>query len=129
AHGSAHHPRTPPALDHSLQLPPMGSPRRYRTVADLPTVIPVFPLPGALLLPHSRLPLNIFEPRYLAMIDSAMDTYRLIGMVQTRDPAADLNGAPPLADVGCVGRIVDYRETDHRRFQINLLGIAPFQIA
>jgi len=107
----------------------MSSPRRYRNISDLAPVIPVFPLPSALLLPRSRLPLNIFEPRYLAMIDAAMDSYRLIGMVQPKDVSANLAGAPALADVGCVGRIVDYSETDDGRYQITLLGIARFQVA
>jgi len=101
----------------------------YRGPGDLPEVIPVFPLPGALLLPRSRLPLNIFEPRYLAMVDNAMDTYRMIGMVQPKDPDADLSKSPALSDVGCAGRIVDYSETDDGRYQITLLGIARFQIA
>jgi len=107
----------------------MSAPRRYRNISDLPAVIPVFPLPGALLLPRSRLPLNIFEPRYLAMVDAAMDSYRMIGMVQPKDANADLAKAPALADVGCAGRIVDYSETDDGRYQITLLGIARFQLA
>jgi Lon protease-like protein len=107
----------------------MSAPHRYRTIADLPSVIPVFPLPGALLLPRSRLPLNIFEPRYLQMVDHAMDGYRLIGMVQPKDANADLMAAPALADVGCAGRIVDYSEMDNGHYQITLLGIARFQIA
>jgi len=108
----------------------LSAPRRYRTIADLPTVIPVFPLIGALLLPRTRLPLNIFEPRYLAMIDHAMDTYRLIGMVQPKDPNADMMvGAPQLSDVGCVGRIVDYSELDNGHYQITLLGLARFLVS
>jgi len=79
---------------------------RYRGAVDLPQVIPVFPLPGALLLPRGQMPLNIFEPRYVAMIDDALrDGHRLIGMIQ---PDVAHTGAalkPPLFRVGCVGRI------------------------
>jgi len=102
--------------------------RRYLNVGDLPSVIPVFPLPGALLLPHTRLPLNIFEPRYLAMVDAAMSGPRLIGMIQPRMPANENDPNPPLSDVGCVGRIVEYAETDDGRYLITLLGIARFRV-
>ena len=66
----------------------MSAPRRYRNIGDLPPVIPIFPLSGVVLLPRTRLPLNIFEPRYLAMIDAAMDQSRVIGMIQPRDGPA-----------------------------------------
>jgi Lon protease-like protein len=103
--------------------------RRYRTIADLPPVIPVFPLTGALLLPRTRLPLNIFEPRYLAMVDAAMDGYRLIGMIQPKTPGEDMAKDPPLAEIGCTGRIVEYSETDDGRYHITLAGLARFKVA
>jgi len=101
--------------------------RRYRTIADLPAVIPVFPLAGALLLPHGQLPLNIFEPRYLAMVEAAMAGKRIIGMIQPRDPD-DANSHPALAEVGCAGRITSYSETEDGRYLITLTGIARFRI-
>jgi Lon protease-like protein len=109
----------------------MYAPRRYRKTGDLPAVIPVFPLTGALLLPRSRLPLNIFEPRYLAMVDAAIGAYRMIGMIQPKVPQAEENPAtkPALSDVGCAGRIIEYSETDDGRYLITLLGIARFRVA
>jgi Lon protease-like protein len=92
---------------------------------DLPAVLPVFPLTGVLLLPRGRLPLNIFEPRYLAMIDDALKGDRLIGMVQPRGSGEP----PPLFDTGCAGRIVSYDETDDGRYLIVLSGICRFTIA
>jgi Lon protease-like protein len=104
----------------------MGFFDRYRTPADLPQKIPVFPLSGALLLPQSELPLNIFEPRYLAMVNHALSTDRLIGIIQ---PAAGREGddVPPLMKVGCVGRIVSYAETADERMLITLAGVCRFQ--
>jgi Lon protease-like protein len=107
----------------------MPAPRRYRTIADLPAVIPVFPLTGVLLLPHTRLPLNIFEPRYLAMVDAAMDHYRVIGMIQPRTQGEDMAKKPALADVGCLGRITEYSETDDGHYLITLTGIARFHVS
>ena len=106
----------------------MRGPRRYLHTSDLPAVIPVFPLSGVLLLPKTRLPLNIFEPRYLAMVDEAMDTYRLIGMIQPEN-AEDKGEKPALMGVGCVGRIVEYSETDDNRYLITLGGIARFRVS
>lgn len=102
--------------------------QRYRTLADLPAVIPVFPLAGALLLPRGNLPLNIFEPRYLAMTEAAMAGNRIIGMIQPRD-AEDRAARPALADVGCAGRITSYAETEAGRYLITLTGLARFRIA
>jgi uncharacterized protein len=102
--------------------------QRYRSIADLPAVIPVFPLSGALLLPRGALPLNIFEPRYLAMTEAAMAGNRIIGMIQPRD-ADDKNPSPALAEVGCAGRITSYTETDDGRYLITLSGIARFRVA
>jgi uncharacterized protein len=106
----------------------MRGPRRYLRTSDLPAVIPVFPLSGVLLLPKTRLPLNIFEPRYLAMVDAAMDGYRLIGIIQPHN-ADDKNSKPALMNVGCVGRIVEYAETDDNRYLITLAGIARFRVS
>ena len=106
----------------------MSVPRRYRNVAELPSVIPVFPLTGALLLPRARLPLNIFEPRYLAMVDAAMAGARVIGMIQPKTPGADMAPRPDLANVGCAGRIVEYAETDDGRYLITLLGVVRFRV-
>lgn len=96
------------------------------TSADLPDTIPIFPLPGALLLPRARLPLHIFEPRYLAMIEDAMKTpMRLIGMVQPYDaPGA----AGKLHSIGCAGRMNAFTETDDGRYMITLSGISRFRI-
>ena len=101
----------------------------YRGPGDLPPVIPVFPLPGALLLPRGQMPLNIFEPRYLAMIDDAMaDRHRLIGMVQpdTAHPGPD--DRPNLYKIGCVGRITQLAETGDGRYVLELTGVARFRI-
>jgi Lon protease-like protein len=101
-------------------------PSGYRTTADLPSVIPVFPLDGAILLPAGALPLQIFEPRYLNMVDDAMAGHRLIGMVQT-GPGGD-RAKPALARVGCVGRITTYAETGDGKYLITLTGICRFRV-
>ncbi|MBS0409930.1 MAG: LON peptidase substrate-binding domain-containing protein [Proteobacteria bacterium] len=98
----------------------------YRKTEDLPQVIPVFPLDGALLLPGGALPLQIFEPRYLNMIDDVMSGDRLIGMVQTR-PGGERT-RPRLARVGCAGRITSYSETGDGRYLITLTGICRFEV-
>ena len=90
----------------------------------LPDVLPVFPLRNVLLLPHGRLPLNIFEPRYLEMTDTALGKGRLIGMVR---PRAD--DTEDLYPVGCAGRIINFMETDDGRYLITLAGISRFRIA
>ncbi len=96
--------------------------------ADLPEVIPIFPLPGALLLPRVRLPLNIFEPRYLAMLEDTLKTqHRLIGMVQPLGMGAP-NNPSKLHSVGCVGRVVAFSETDDGRYMITLGGISRFHL-
>jgi Lon protease-like protein len=101
-------------------------PAGYRRVSDLPALIPVFPLDGALLLPGCQLPLQIFEPRYLNMIDDAMSGSRLIGMIQTRDGGT--RALPHLADVGCAGRITAYAETGDGRYMITLTGVCRFGV-
>jgi Lon protease-like protein len=101
----------------------------YRLARDLPTAIPVFPLAGALLLPGGRMPLNIFEPRYLQMIDQAMAGSRLIGMVQpSLDGALRDDGEPELCSVGCAGRIISLAETGDGRYLISLQGVCRFRI-
>jgi Lon protease-like protein len=97
----------------------------YRKAVDLPLAIPVFPLNGALLLPGGQLPLNIFEPRYLNMIDDVMAGDRLLGMVQTRGGARDL---PALAPVGCLGKVTSFAETSDGRYLITLTGLCRFDI-
>ncbi|WGM32678.1 LON peptidase substrate-binding domain-containing protein [Brevundimonas sp. NIBR11] len=100
-------------------------PQGYVKAVDLPQVIPVFPLPGAILLPRGQLPLNIFEPRYLNMIDDAMAGERMIGMIQPSGGTAQL---PSLSAVGCAGRITSFAETSDGRYLITLTGIARFRI-
>jgi Lon protease-like protein len=104
-------------------------PRRYRSVSDLPAILPVFPLTGVLLLPQTRLPLNIFEPRYLTMVDAVMAGQRLIGMIQPRNPGEDMARKPELASVGCAGRITEYTESENGRYLITLTGIARFHVS
>jgi len=98
----------------------------YRRIADLPSVIPVFPLDGALLLPGRVLPLQIFEPRYLNMIDDAMAGDRIIGMIQT---TGGPRTRPSLARVGCAGRITSYSETGDGKYLIALTGVCRFAVA
>ncbi len=101
---------------------------RYENPADLPGRIPVFPLSGALLLPTGQMPLSIFEPRYLAMVDHAMASERIIGMVQPRLNQSDRSAIPQMADVGCAGRIVQFAETGDSRYLITLAGICRYRI-
>lgn len=96
----------------------------YVRTADLPPVVPVFPLGGVLLLPRGQLPLNIFEPRYLNMVDDAMAGDRLIGMIQ---PVGGPPQHPALAGVGCAGRITGFSETTDGRYLITLTGICRFR--
>jgi hypothetical protein len=101
----------------------------YRGSADLPGVIPVFPLPGALLLPRGQMPLNIFEPRYLAMIDDALrDGHRLIGMIQPDPAHPGPEDKPALFKVGCAGRITQIAETGDGRYLLQLTGVARFRV-
>jgi Lon protease-like protein len=96
---------------------------------DLPAEIAVFPLPGALLLPRARLPLNIFEPRYLAMVSDALGQGRMFGMIQPRPDAERGPGGPGLYRVGCLGRLSSFAETEDGRFLITLTGVARFHLA
>jgi uncharacterized protein len=101
---------------------------RFYSLNDLPAELGIFPLTGALLLPRGQLPLNVFEPRYLALVDQAMSGTRLIGMIQPTEPE-DKILTPPLSMVGCVGRVVSYRETEDGRYLITLGGICRFKVA
>jgi uncharacterized protein len=98
----------------------------FRKPDDLPVTIPVFPLTGAVLFPRSMLPLNIFEPRYLNMVDDALAADRLIGMIQPS--AADDGARPPLSQIGCAGRITSFSETEDGRYLITLTGVCRFRV-
>jgi uncharacterized protein len=101
----------------------------YHGPGDLEDVIPVFPLPGALLLPRGQMPLNIFEPRYLAMVDDSLRAgHRLIGMIQPDTANTGPRDKPGLFRVGCVGRITQFAETGDGRYLIQLTGISRFAI-
>ncbi|NWG46018.1 MAG: LON peptidase substrate-binding domain-containing protein [Alphaproteobacteria bacterium] len=100
--------------------------RKFVSLEDLPRTIPVFPLTGALLLPRARLPLHIFEPRYLAMVDHALAGSRVIGMIQPR-PGQEMALRPELYPVGCLGRITSFNETEDSRYFITLGGLCRFR--
>ena len=101
----------------------------YRSSADLPEIIPVFPLAGALLLPRGQMPLNIFEPRFLAMVDDSLrDGHRLIGMIQPDPAHPGPEDKPNLFKIGCVGRITQIAETGDGRYLMQLTGIARFLV-
>jgi hypothetical protein len=100
----------------------------YSGPGDLPSTIPVFPLSGALLLPRGELPLNIFEPRYLAMIDDALRGHRVIGIIQPDSEANESETSPALQAIGCAGRLTQFSETGDGRCVISLTGIARFRI-
>src|SRR5258708_24936898 len=101
----------------------------YRGPADLPGTIPVFPLPGALLLPGGQMPLNIFEPRYLEMVDDALrDGHRLIGMIQPDPAHPGTEDRPNLYKVVCIVRITQFAETGDGRYLLQLTGVARFRI-
>ncbi len=106
----------------------MHGAQSYLNIGQLPKTIAVFPLTGVVLLPQTRLPLNIFEPRYLAMVDAAMSGSRLIGMIQPKIAGEDMAVHRALCRVGCVGRIVEYAETDDGHYLITLLGIVRFDV-
>jgi uncharacterized protein len=101
----------------------------YRGPADLAEIIPVFPLPGALLLPRGQMPLNIFEPRYLSMVDDSLrDGRRLIGMIQPDAAHSHSDEKPALFKVGCVGRITQLAESGDGRYILELTGISRFKV-
>ncbi|MEO8242601.1 MAG: LON peptidase substrate-binding domain-containing protein [bacterium] len=95
--------------------------------ADLPEIVPLFPLAGAVLLPRARLPLHVFEPRYLALIEDCLKSdRRLIGMIQPRGDQSE--PLPGLATVGCAGRMTSFSETDDGRYMVTLTGVARFMV-
>ena len=101
----------------------------YTHISDLPESVPLFPLSGALLLPAGNMPLNIFEPRYLAMIDDAMGAERIIGMIQPQFDGDDEKlQTEPLCEIGCLGRITAYQESGDGRLMVNLAGISRFRL-
>lgn len=102
----------------------------YRRGSDLPSTLAVFPLAAALLLPGGRMPLNIFEPRYLQMIDEAIAGTRLVGIIQpSLDGALDAGGEPLLCEVGCIGRVISFAESGDGRYLISLQGVCRFRVA
>ncbi|MGA3304303.1 MAG: LON peptidase substrate-binding domain-containing protein [Methylovirgula sp.] len=105
----------------------MGMNKAYTAPQDLPEVIAIFPLSGALLLPRGELPLNVFEPRYVAMIDDALGSHRVIGMVQPQEESA-ARETPDLLTVGCAGRITQFAESGDGRYLVSLTGVARFRI-
>jgi uncharacterized protein len=98
----------------------------YASTTELPEMLRLFPLAGALLLPRGELPLNIFEPRYLAMVDAAIASDRLIGMIQPLPGGCA--GAPKLYEVGCAGRLTHFSETGDGRYIVTLTGVSRFKI-
>lgn len=101
----------------------------YRGPGDLPETIPVFPLAGALLLPRGQMPLNIFEPRYLEMIDDCLrDGHRIVGMIQPDVTHSRSETVPTLFRVGCAGRITQFAETGDGRYVLELTGISRFKV-
>ncbi|HTW68705.1 MAG TPA: LON peptidase substrate-binding domain-containing protein [Acetobacteraceae bacterium] len=104
-------------------------PAFHPRLQDLPTEFPVFPLAGALLLPRGRLPLNIFEPRYLAMVEDSLGARRLFAMIQPDPHQPEGPTGPGLYRIGCLGRLVAFSETEDGRYLITLLGLNRFTIA
>jgi len=102
--------------------------KSYESIHDLPQSIPVFPLPGALLLPNGQMPLNIFEPRYIAMIDAVLAGERIIGMVQPAFSNTQVHETTGLCRIGCAGSLVSFSETGDGRYLISLIGVARFSI-
>ena len=102
--------------------------RIYSSPDELPATLPVFPLTGTVLLPRGQLPLNVFEARYLAMVDAALSGARFIGMVQPTEHEEKVL-TPALSNVGCAGRITSFKETDDGRYLITLTGICRFRVA
>jgi uncharacterized protein len=96
---------------------------------ELPAALPIFPLAGALLLPRGRLPLNIFEPRYLALTDDALGAGRMFGMIQPDTAAPSPPAGPALYHIGCLGRICSFSETEDGRYLITMAGLIRFTVA
>ena len=105
-------------------------PKRPASPADLPKSVPIFPLSGALLLPFSHRPLNVFEPRYIEMVDAALRGDRMIGLIQPEDTSEESpKGRSPLQKVGCLGRITHFEESGEGRYFIILEGVTRFRLA
>ncbi len=102
--------------------------KSYNHIEDIPEIISIFPLSAALLLPGANMPLNIFEPRYLALIDDALRTDRLVGMIQPSFEAGEAEDTSKLCQVGCVGRVTAFQEAGDGRYLLNLSGICRFRI-
>lgn len=109
----------------------MTSLARYRRISDLPDKLPVFPLRGAILLPRATLPLNVFEPRYLALLDHVISSNRVLGIIQPQatdqDEESPQGGDVPLKDIGCAARVTGFQELDDGRLMISLTGVARFR--
>jgi uncharacterized protein len=101
---------------------------RQPALEELPAALPIFPLTGALLLPRGRLPLNIFEPRYLALTEDALGAGRMFGMIQPDSVAPPLPAGPALTRVGCLGRICSFSETEDGRYLITMAGLIRFAV-
>lgn len=105
---------------------------RYKNPVDLPPSLPVFPLRGAILLPRAALPLNIFEPRYLSMLNDVISGSRILGMIQPADAAdgveSPMGKSARLRRTGCAGRVTAYQELDDGRLLITLTGVCRFQV-
>ena len=95
---------------------------------DLPKKIPVFPLSNFIIFPKTTVPLNIFEPRYIDMINDSMRTNKFIGMIQPKNQKNEINTVTNLHNIGCMGKIISFKETDDQRFLIELKGIIRFEI-
>ncbi len=112
----------------------MSPTSRYRNLSDLPVELPLFPLRGAILLPRTGLPLNVFEPRYLTMLDAVIESNRLLGIIQPKSfEGEDAEESPqdraaPMKPVGCTGRVTGFQELEDGRLAINLTGVARFRI-
>jgi Lon protease-like protein len=105
-------------------------PKRPKSADDLPKSVPVFPLSGALLLPFSHRPLNIFEPRYIEMVDAALRGDRMIGLIQPEDTEEESpRGRSPLQSIGCLGRLTHFEESGDGRYFIILEGVTRFRLA
>jgi hypothetical protein len=125
------------------QPKPPQQPRSYETIADLPVTLPLFPLPGALLFAREILPLNVFEPRYLAMVNAALAGDRMIGIIQPAEEPANMAAEgetqpeltpellpelmPELMKVGCAARLISFQETTDNRYLITLRGVCRFE--
>ena len=100
-------------------------PKNTENIADLPKIVPIFPLSEVILLPKGQIKLNIFENRYLQLVDNCMKGNRMFGMVQPRN-RKDLS--PEVYNVGCLGKIISFNETSDKRFIISLVGLTRFRI-